>query len=87
MTMETAAQEIHTELVQIRVNDTPVTVARQVTGLQVKEAAIAAHVPIQLDFVLSLELGHGKTKIVTDNESITVHEGSEFVAVAPDDNS
>ena len=85
--METAAQEIHTKLVQIRVNDMPVTVPHHVTGLQIKEAAIAAHVPIQLDFVLSLELGHGKTKIVTDNESITVHEGSEFVAVAPDDNS
>lgn len=85
--METPVEEIHTKLVQIRVNDMPVTAPHQVTGLQIKEAAIAAHVPIQLDFVLSLEQGHGKTKIVTDSESITVHDGSEFVAVAPDDNS
>jgi len=85
--MEAAAPTVQTDLVQIRVNDMPVTVPRQVSGLQIKEAAIAARVPIQLDFVLSLELGHGKTKIVTDPELITVHQGSEFIAVAPDDNS
>ena len=85
--MESAAATVHTDLVQIRVNEMPVTVPREVTGLQIKQAAIAAGVPIQLDFVLSLELGHGKTKIVTDTESVTVHQGSEFVAVAPDDNS
>ena len=87
MVMESAAPPVQTDLVQIRVNDMSVTVPHEVTGLQIKEAAIAAGVPIQLDFVLSLELGHGKTKIVTDSESISVHQGSEFVAVAPDDNS
>lgn len=85
--MESTAPTVETDRVQIRVNDMQVTVAREVTGLQIKEAAISAGVPIQLDFVLSVELGHGKTKIVTDSESITVHQGSEFVAVAPDDNS
>src|SRR5258708_35499148 len=60
--META-QEIHTRLVQIRVNEMPVTVARQGTGLQIKEAAIPPHLPIPLDFVLNHEPRNGNTKI------------------------
>jgi hypothetical protein len=83
--MEVVVSETH--LVQIQVNGAQVTVPNHVSGLQIKEAAMAAHVPIQVDFVLSLELGHGKTKVVTDAELISVHEGSSFVAVAPDDNS
>lgn len=74
--------------IHIIVNERPVTVDRhRLTGLEIKESAIAQQVPIQLDFVLSEELPHGKTKIIGDQDTITVHNGSKFNAVAPDDNS
>jgi hypothetical protein len=74
--------------VEITVNERPVTVDdRRLTGLQIKEAAIAQGVPIAVDFVLSEELEHGRTKIIGDRDVVTVQEHSRFDAVAPDDNS
>lgn len=73
--------------VAITVNGTKVDVPRRVTGAEIKQAAIAAGVPIQPDFVLSVELGGGRTKIIQNDETVQVHEGERFVAVAPDDNS
>lgn len=57
------------------------------TGLEIKQAAIAQGVPIQIDFVLSEELANGRTQIVGDNETVTVNKRSKFHAVSPDDNS
>lgn len=75
-------------LVEITVNERPVTVeGPRVRGLQIKEAAIAQGVPIELDFVLSEELEQGRTKIIGDPDVVTVTEHSRFDAVAPDDNS
>ena len=85
--MESDQPQAESHLVRIQVNDVAVTIAHKATGLQIKHAAISAHVPIQPDFVLSVELGHGRTRIVTDGETIALHEGESFVAVAPDDNS
>jgi hypothetical protein len=59
----------------------------KVTGLQIKEAAIAQGVQIGLDFQLSEELANGRTRIVGDTEPITVNKNSRFDAVAGDDNS
>jgi hypothetical protein len=59
----------------------------RVTGLQIKEAAIAAGVPIQLDFVLSEVRPNGEQKIVADDREITVKAGDEFWAIPGDDNS
>jgi hypothetical protein len=74
--------------VEIRVNRKPVVVSQhEVTGLQIKEAAIAQGVKIQLSFQLSEELGHHQTRIVGDAETVHVHEGSRFLAVHGDDNS
>jgi hypothetical protein len=61
--------------------------SRQVTGLQVKEAAIAAGVPIQLDFVLSEVRPSGEQKIIPDDREIMVKSGDEFWAIPGDDNS
>jgi hypothetical protein len=61
--------------------------SREVTGLQVKEAAIAAGVPIQLDFVLSEVRPSGEQKIIPDDREITVKSGDEFWAIPGDDNS
>jgi hypothetical protein len=82
MTTET---ETSTRLVVIHVNEQPVRVPHRVSGLQIKEAAIAQGVPIQTDFVLSEELPNRRTKIIGDQDE--VNEQSRFVAVAPDDNS
>ena len=75
-------------LVTITVNEKPVEIAGpKATGLEIKQAAIAQGVNIQLSFVLSEELANRKTKIVGDNDEVTVNKNSKFVAVAPDDNS
>jgi hypothetical protein len=57
------------------------------TGLSLKEAAIDQKVPIRLDFVLSIELGGGKTELIGDADHITVKEGDRFLAIPNDDNS
>jgi len=64
-----------------------VLTGRKVTGLQIKEAAIAAGVPIQLDFVLSEVRPSGEQKIVPDDREVTVKSGDEFWAIPGDDNS
>jgi hypothetical protein len=73
--------------VEIRVNRQPVHMAaREATGLQIKEAAIAQQVEIQLDFVLSGKV-HGKLEVIGDQQRVELHHDEEFSAVAPDDNS
>jgi hypothetical protein len=64
-----------------------VLASRKVTGLQIKDAAIAAGVPIQLDFVLSEVRPSGEQKIIPDDREITVKTGDEFWAIPGDDNS
>ena len=74
--------------VNVTVNDKPVVLegAKQ-TSASVKKAAIEQDVNIKEDFVLSIELGGGKTKLVGNNEEIVVHEGERFLAIENDDNS
>jgi len=81
-----AAAKLH--LVEISVNERPVSVqGPRTTGLAIKEAAIEQGVAIQLDFVLSEELGGDRTKIIGDGENVTVNPHSKFLAVPNDDNS
>ena len=81
--------EEHKEhIVTITVNEEPVNISGpKATGRQIKEAAIAQGVKIDFGFVLSEEIGPHRTRIVGDNDEVTVRKGSRFVAVAPDDNS
>lgn len=73
---------------EITVNGQPVVVAKdRLTGLQIKEAAIRAGVPIQVDFVLSEVRPSGEQKIVTDDREVPVKTGDEFWAIPGDDNS
>lgn len=75
-------------LVEITVNKKAVEIAGpRVTGLQIKEAAIAQGVAIQPSFQLSEELSDHQRRIIGDNDVVTVHKGSKFFAVAGDDNS
>jgi hypothetical protein len=74
--------------IELFVNDKPVIVeGHKQTGLSVKEAAIAQKVQIQLDFILSIERGGGKTELVGDDQTIDVHKHERFLAIPHDDNS
>ncbi|MER9240668.1 multiubiquitin domain-containing protein [Mesorhizobium sp. M0633] len=76
------------KLVEISVNTKRVVMERgEHTGLDIKQAAIAQGVNIQLDFVLSLEKRHGETQIIGDNDPVKVKKGQKYVAIADDDNS
>jgi len=78
----------HAHTVEILVNEHPVRMdAGDSTGLGIKEAAIAQAVTIELDFVLSEELGAGRTKIIGNEDRVSIHPHAKFHAVAPDDNS
>jgi hypothetical protein len=78
----------HAHTVEILVNERPVRMeAGHSTGLGIKEAAIAQAVAIELDFVLSEELGAGRTKIIGNEDRVSIHPHAKFHAVAPDDNS
>ena len=74
--------------IDVMVNDKPVVLEGvKQTGADVKKAAIEQDVNIKENFLLSIELGGGKTRLVGDNEEIEVHEGDRFLAIEDDDNS
>jgi hypothetical protein len=88
MSAEAVKQDQEKHPVEISVNKKAVTVqGPKATGLQIKEAAIAQGVRIELTFQLSEEFPGHKAKIIGDSDVVTVHKGSIFVAVAGDDNS
>jgi hypothetical protein len=74
--------------VEIHVNEKPVhLVGHRQTGLQIKEATIAQHVKIELDFLLYLLRHHQPNLPIGDDEEITITDESRFHAIADDDNS
>lgn len=87
--MSIAADEVqHQHLVDITVNTQPVQIpGPTATGLQIKEAAIAAGVQIEVSFQLSEKTGEHKAQIIGDTDTVHLHERQVFVAVADDDNS
>ena len=86
-TAEEARAERH-HLVEVTVNKKHVEVeGPTATGLQIKEAAIAQDVDIEITFLLSKKLADHKTKKIGDDEVVHLHKGEEFVAIADDDNS
>jgi len=75
-------------LVTITVNNRPVEVdGPRITGLGIKEAAIAQGVNIGVDFQLARIRPNGNRDIIGDADVVTVNKNSKFVATAPDDNS
>jgi predicted nuclease with TOPRIM domain len=88
--LEEEAEELEAKRpIEVVINDKyKITlIGEKQTGLSIKEAAIAQHVPIQLDFVLSIELGGGKTEIIGNDQHIKVKKGDRFLAIPDDDNS
>ncbi|MCT2087062.1 hypothetical protein M3D75_13125 [Microbacterium enclense] len=58
-----------------------------ITGAEIKQTAIEQGVPIQPDFLLTLERAGGREKQVGDDEKIVTVDGMKFTAIAGDDNS
>lgn len=82
------AEERHGRTVTVTVNNRPVSLeSHRVTGLGIKQAAIAQGVPIQLDFQLAEIRPNGEHKVIGDGDVVTVTDHSQFVATAADDNS
>ena len=78
----------HDRRFEIQVNHKPVPLTgHEHTGLEIKQTAMNAGVRIQLDFVLSEELSHGRSRIVGDEQRIHVDEGACFEAIPNDDHS
>ena len=74
--------------VEITLNEKPVVLdGSKQTGESIKKAAIDQGVNIKEDFVLSIELGGGKTQLVGDEEDIEVRSNDRFLAIDNDDNS
>jgi hypothetical protein len=75
--------------VTVNVNNKPVVLPRRrETGLEIKEAAIAQGVEIELDFILTLEAhGDKPAETIDDDETITVTKHSDFIANDGDDDS
>jgi hypothetical protein len=75
--------------VTITVNRQPVVLQEhRVTGLEIKEAAIAQGVQIELDFLLTIEAHGGHpASTIDDDDEITVNKHSEFTANDVDDDS
>ena len=75
-------------VVVISVNEQPVDLrGHMATGAEIKEAAIAQGVRIELNFVLLEELPNGTSRNVGDNDPVHLREHLRFAAIRPDDNS
>jgi len=78
----------HPETVEFHVNEKPVRMDGHLhTGLQIKQAAKAQGVKIELDFLLYLVRHHQPNKLIPDGEDVHVTHESRFHAIADDDNS
>lgn len=78
----------HPVSITVELNDDPVVLSeRRLTGSQIKAAAIAQGVPIQPSFQLILKRPGEASKVVGDDEAVTVHDGMVFKAIPADDNS
>jgi hypothetical protein len=82
------AEERQGRTTTITVNNHPVQIeGPRVTGLQIKRAAIAQGVAIELDFQLAEIRAKGEHRIIGNEDVVTVTKHSKFVATAVDDNS
>ena len=76
------------ESVEFHVNEKPVRMeGHRHTGLQIKEAAKAERVKIELDFLLYLLRHHHPNRLIPDAEEVHLTHESRFHAIADDDNS
>lgn len=67
-------------------NETVHLPEREMTGLEIKQAAAEQGLPIDAGFQLSVKRGH-RYEVIGDTDTVRIHRNLEFLAVAPDDNS
>lgn len=79
----------HDRTIEITVNKKPVTITQgEHSGLEIKQAAIAAGLPVQVDFVLTEIHGNSPNRPTIGNgDQVEVHPGSKFALIADDDDS
>lgn len=88
MTTQNAVPTAGTHIVTIVVNLKPIQIAGpRVTGLEIKQAAIAQGLPITVDFSLSQIAPGPRPKVIGNDDAVTVTKNSEFTAVSDDDDS
>jgi L-cysteine desulfidase len=76
------------QMIEIIVNGKPVNVPdKEVTGLEIKQAAIAQGLNIQLDFLVFRDLSNGQQVAVKDDEPVKVHHKERFDILCNDDHS
>jgi hypothetical protein len=74
--------------IEVTVNGRTVRLPKgELTGLEIKQAAIAQGVPIELSFILQQELPNGNSRIIGDHDLVKVRPHERFTAIANDDNS
>ena len=74
--------------VEIHVNEKPVImIGHRHTGVEIKKAAIARHVKIEIDFLLYLLRHHQPNLPISDDDPVVITHESHFHAIADDDNS
>jgi hypothetical protein len=75
--------------VVVGVNNKPVTLeSHRVTGREIKQAAVDQGVEIELDFILVEDARGGhESKVIGDDDDVTVNKHSTFTANDGDDNS
>jgi hypothetical protein len=74
--------------VEIRVNNREVKIHHGWrTGAEIKKAAMAQGVDIQLSFTLSQDLPDGTSKVIGDSDRVWIKGGEEFLAVDDHDDS
>lgn len=84
----TGANEGAKPEIVISVNERQVTVVgEQQTGRSIKNAACEAGVEIGLDFVVLVEGSPEDTKVIRDDESVSVTTDTRVRAIRNDDNS
>lgn len=74
--------------IEICVNNRTIKIEKGLrTGLEIKQAAKAQGLSIELDFVLSLEEANGQSRTIGNSDKVRVRKGMKFICIADDDNS
>ena len=74
--------------IELIINNKPVLIEKgERTGREIKEAGIAAGLPIKADFLLSLDGPDSHSQSIGDTDRVKVRTRQRFTAVADDDNS
>lgn len=85
---ESNASDKRPKQIEVTVNGRTVQLPKaELKGLEIKQAAIAQGVPIELGFILQQELPNGNSRIIGDEDRVKIRPRERFTAIANDDNS